>query len=84
MSQIERRDNDGRTAVMAAARTGKLRLLQALVARGADLGRNDERGMNSRDAAEKFGHAEVLEYIDTVGDFRQNVVEDEEEEEEEA
>ena len=84
MSQIERRDNDGRTVVMAAARTGKLRLLQALVARGADLGRNDERGMNSRDAAEKFGHAEVLEYIDTVGDFRQNVVEDEEEEEEEA
>ena len=34
--------------------------------------------MNSRDAAEKFGHAEVLEYIDTVGDFKQNVVEDEE------
>ena len=40
--QIERRDNDGRTAVMAAARTGKLRLLQELVARGADLGRQDD------------------------------------------
>ena len=35
--------------------------------------------MNSRDAAEKFGHAEVLEYIDTVGDFKQNVVEVDEE-----
>ena len=57
---------------MAAVRTGKLRLLQELVARGAALGRRDERGMNSRDAAEKFGHADVVEYIDTVGDFAQN------------
>ena len=44
--QIERRDNDGRTAVMAAARTGKLRLLQELVARGADLGRQDDQLVN--------------------------------------
>jgi ankyrin repeat protein len=60
------RDNDGRTAVWAAAQTGKLRLLEQLVERGADLSRKDERGKNARDAADKAKEKETLKYIDSV------------------
>ncbi len=61
----------GETALMTAARTGKLGPVQALIARGAEVNARERRGQTALMWAAAEGHAEVVEALLKAGaDFR--------------
>ena len=60
------------TALMAAARSGSLKAVEALYERGADLDAREDRGQTAMMWAAAHGHAEVVSWLVAQGaDFRQ-------------
>ena len=66
------RQAGGQTALMAAARSGSLKAVEALYERGADLDAREDRGQTAMMLAAAHGHAEVVSWLVAQGAaFRQ-------------
>ncbi|XP_032222622.2 fibronectin type 3 and ankyrin repeat domains 1 protein isoform X2 [Nematostella vectensis] len=66
-ADVNKRDKTGRTALMAAALNGNLRLCQLLIQHGADQTLTNENGRTCLDFAESFGRKDVAQFLMTAG-----------------
>ena len=64
---IDSRDNNMATALMLAAGGGQAKIIELLVAAGADLGSQDEFGMRPLHYAAESGHADAVETLLRLG-----------------
>ncbi|XP_071827545.1 fibronectin type 3 and ankyrin repeat domains 1 protein-like [Apostichopus japonicus] len=65
-AEVEKKDKDGKTALMIAALNGHRDLVQLLVERGADPFMSTEFGMSALDMARSFDKKKVVQYLEGV------------------
>jgi len=61
--ELDRRDEDGLTALMHAAGRGDYRTIDALKKAGADLDIRDNSGLKAVDHAARNGHSSAIIYL---------------------
>ena len=64
---VNHRDEDGRTTLHHAARTGDLKQCRELVVRGADLEIRDNGGWTAVRRAASWGHLQTVKYLAEAG-----------------
>ena len=67
-AEVNAKNNNGVTALMAASLSGHLEVLQALLAKGADVNAKANNGATALDAATAGGHPEVRALLQAVLD----------------
>jgi ankyrin repeat protein len=61
------RNSDGMTPLMAAASSGNLDMIRLLLDKGADTGVANNLGERASDVAMRYGHANVANILQTIG-----------------
>ncbi|MFO7847753.1 MAG: ankyrin repeat domain-containing protein [Balneolaceae bacterium] len=66
--EIDRRNNDGNTALMIASANGVLSIVEDLMNSGADASLRNSEGLTSAQIALRNGHAAISSYLNDATD----------------